>query len=405
MGMAAGLSLARGFVLAAILSPPMYAVYSSIMGLGGFIANGLSFGLIENTVKKFPRLVMEGNHREMIGEAKFAAKHLCIRAVVVAILALALHFIFGGAIWKSLGVAALLALGASLASLLASIQRALFNTSALAKGTLYRAAVSVLIVSLGGWLWGLRGALFGEWLAALVGTALTLGIVWATMAKHRTHHRSADDGQTDKPEFAPHKNTGLYVFFSYTLLSVPIYLDKMLVNHVYGEALGANYAFMTLLLTVSMVVINIIAQKVGPNLIAMQKVGCSAGELLQYGMKWATAGVMVWMVFILVYITGLKLDLLPARIAKYQLEPEMIVGLFFLGVLQFSSILEYILLAFDMERKFLAWVMVFFGTTLVSGLFVTLYQPALILLPMLLIASKLVYIGGLLLEILRKKNK
>ena len=34
MGMAAGLSLARDFVLAAILSPPTYAVYSSNMGLG-----------------------------------------------------------------------------------------------------------------------------------------------------------------------------------------------------------------------------------------------------------------------------------------------------------------------------------------------------------------------------------
>lgn len=161
---------------------------------------------------------------------------------------------------------------------------------------------------------------------------------------------------------------------------------------------------MTLLLTVSMVVINIIAQKVGPNLIAMQKVGSSAGKLLQYGMKWAGAGVLAWIFFILIYITGVKLDLLPVRIAKYQLEPEMIVGLFFLGALQFSSILEYILLAFDMERKFLVWVIVFFGTTVVSGLLVTLYQPALIFLPMLLIASKLVYIGGLLFEILRKKN-
>lgn len=404
MGMAAGLSLARGFVLAAILSPPIYAVYSSIMGLGGFIANVLSFGLIENTVKKFPRLVIEGNHNEMVGEAKLAVKHLCIRAVVVSIVAFALHFIFGGALWKSVGIATLLALGASLASLFASIQRALFNTSALARGALYRAAVSVLIVSFGGWLLGLNGALFGEWLAALMGAALTLGIVWATMTKHRVHHRSANDDKTNKQKYAPHKNTGLYVFFSYTLLSVPIYLDKMLVNHVYGEALGANYAFMTLLLTVSMVVINIIAQKVGPNLIAMQKVGSSAGKLLQYGMKWAGAGVLAWIFFILVYITGVKLDLLPVRIAKYQLEPEMIVGLFFLGALQFSSILEYILLAFDMERKFLVWVIVFFGTTIVSGLLVTLYQPALIFLPMLLIASKLVYIGGLLFEILRKKN-
>lgn len=401
MGASAALSLIRGFIVAAILTPSAYAIYSSIVGLGGFIANGLSFGLIENTVKKFPRFVLNGQYTEMINEARRASRWLCIRAVALVSLASICYLIFDHDSWKSLGIATLLAIGASLASLLASIQRSLFNITALAKGTFAKAVASALVISLFAWFAGLNGALIGESLAAIIGIGLSLWFARATISKHRINAQANNHISIETSKLDIHKNTGVSIFISYTLLSVPFYLDKILINHVYGENLGANYAFMCLLLTVAVVAINIIAQKVGPNIIAMRKIECSKKIIIQYGMKWSLIGIIGWAIFIIIYLLGKHLDFLPVRLEKYHLNMEMITGLFLLGALQFSSILEFILLAFDRERKFLIWAIIFFATTIVTAFFIAAYQPTLAAIPALLFASRLLYVIGLFFEILR----
>jgi O-antigen/teichoic acid export membrane protein len=401
MGAAAAMSLIRGFIVAAILTPPAYAIYSSIVGLGGFIANGLSFGLIENTVKKFPRYVLDGQYTAMINEAKRASRWLCIRAVALLSLVSIGYLIFGHDIWQSLGIATLLAIGASLASLLASIQRSLFNIHALAKSTFAKAVASALVIGFFAWLTGLNGALIGESLAAVVGIGLSLWFVRATISKHHLNAQANNHISNVASNLSTYKNTGVSIFISYTLLSIPLYLDKIFINHVYGENLGANYAFMCLLLTVAVMAINIIAQKVGPDIIAMREIGCSTKNMLRYGMKWSLIGIIGWAIFIVIYLLGRHLDLLPERLIKYHLSNEMIVGLFLLGALQFSSILEFILLALDKERRFLAWTIVFLIATIVTAFFIAIAQPVLATIPALLFASRLLYTFGLFFEILR----
>jgi O-antigen/teichoic acid export membrane protein len=401
MGVAAALSLIRGFIVAAILTPPAYAIYSSIVGLGGFIANGLSFGLIENTVKRFPRYVLGGQYTAMINEAKRASRWLFIRAVALVSLAGIGHLIFGHDIWQSLGIATLLAIGASLASLLASMQRSLFNIHALAKSTFAKAAVSALVIGFFAWLAGLNGALIGESLAAIVGIGLSLWFVRATIFKHRLNAQANNHISNEASKLNTYKNTGVSIFISYTLLSVPLYLDKIFINHIYGESLGANYAFMCLLLTVAVVAINIIAQKVGPNIIAMREIGCSTKNMLRYGMKWSLVGIIGWAIFIIIYLLSRHLDFLPERLAKYHLNNEMITGLFLLGALQFSSILEFILLALDRERRFLTWTIIFCIATMATAFFIATARPILATIPALLFTSRLLYILGLFFEILR----
>lgn len=392
MGFSAMLSLLRGFVVAAILPPHLYAIYSSILGMGGFLGNFISFGQVERTVKNFPRLLLGGNEVQVVVDARKIAWVLSYRGVLLSVLSLLIYWLTGADIMWSVSVAAILSLGSAQIGLLASIQRAQFNLKQLMKGTLLRAGISIICVSIAAYHAELNGALFGEWIGAAIGVAVTLWIISQTM------NRDASKVILSESMQGIEENKGFRLFLTYTILSVPLYLDRIFLIQLYNEDIVANYSLVALFLTGSVVLVNIISQKVGPNLIGMQKSGATAVSLLSYSGKWIGFCCMVWGVILICLLAGNEVGLLKYIFPTYNVDIYLILSVGVLGFFQFSSIVEFILIAQDKESKLLKHAVLFISILITMSFVFSLVRPPLYFFPLSIALVKGLYIVGLVYE-------
>ena len=81
MSAAAMLALIRGFVVAGILDVASFGLYAAILATGMFSSAFVSFGEIERTIKRFPRLWLVEHHRySVIDQADKSAFVMLFRA-------------------------------------------------------------------------------------------------------------------------------------------------------------------------------------------------------------------------------------------------------------------------------------------------------------------------------------
>ena len=107
MAASSALALLRGFVLAGILPVDGFGRYAMLFAIGTFAASLLSFGMIERSFKRFPRLCVDGHTAWALNEADRIAKKLGGRAVLAIAICSLILLLASQAEWL---VAALLAL-------------------------------------------------------------------------------------------------------------------------------------------------------------------------------------------------------------------------------------------------------------------------------------------------------
>lgn len=389
--MAAGavVSLVRGFVIAALLPPKEFAVYAMAVSAGALLANFLSFGLIEGTVKQFPRLVMAGGAGSLLSIADRGARTLAIRALLgLPVLAAIMFLVDSSRPLLFLAVAGV-SFGAAWLNLLASVQRSTLNVLNVALANDARAFLYLALASLGAVFFGLTGALSGEIIGALLGALVSREIFKATLRRD-SHLRPTSPAVVGVPAEA-----GIAVFLAYSALAVPLYLDRSYVASVFGIRDAATYAVLALFASGASVFVNIVAQKVGPQIIASERAGVSLSGLLALATRWSLVVAVIWAAAISAVRWASSAGWL-AFLAKYELTPQLFWAVLALGCVQVASIFEFILLARDREWDFLRLASVYLLMVCVLAGFVAWKGLPLLSFIYLLSFTKLAYLAAML---------
>lgn len=391
---AAALSLVRVLLVASVLPKADFGTYAAIVATGAFLGSIVSFGTVEGTVKLFPRLAARGHIEHMRSQAHGLLRRLAIRSLGMGILLFALGLLLGNQLLVIAGAASLFALAISYSSLVASMQRAIGEPWRLGGGSIFRAVLTLVAVVPIAYFGGLQWALVAEAFSILIGCYLSERFLLRPEAGAGT-----DDvgGAVVNGAVAAAGWDGVRVFLSYTAVSVPFYLDRLYVTATMGSDQAAEYALLALFVTAASLLVNAIAQRVGPAAIRRAIEPGGAGSAVRHVYIWCTISVAIWLVVLGSAATVLIQGWLPASLAKYDLNPVYLQPIGVLGALQISALLEFLLLAFDQERRLLNAAFCYFGVVLTVAAGAALGGVNLLGLIWLLAGARLLYCGVLVL--------
>ncbi len=389
MSTAAGMSLVRGFVVAGLLPAASFTTYAVVVAVGTFLSNLLSFGLIEGTVKQFPRIAVSGGAAELLSLSDGAIGRLAVRTLYWLPLFAIITYLADRAHPFAFVAVALIAYGVAVLGVLASVQRALLNVLNVALANGLRATLYLVLASLGVWVLGLFGAVAGEILAAALGALGSRGIFKRTLRS-----LSPTAGRIAVQDVASRikAERGVTLFVAYSATAVPIYLDRPYVAAVFSRADSAAYAVMILFATGATVFVNIVGQKVGPELIQRERMGASLRALMAHALKWSVAVIGVWIAIIAAAGALFSSGAFAFVLAKYALTVPMFVAVGLLGCAQITSLFEFILIARDMERQMLVLSLVYLGTACSVALAVALSGASVIAFIELLALARAAYL-------------
>lgn len=391
MGLSSLLTLMRSVVLALVLAVNDFGVYAMAVALGAFVANAISFGRIEATLKQFPRLWHDGRSDETVRHSDVIARQLAGRAV-----ALAVPLWMAAALWKpsiavslAAGIAAF-AIGMSWTTIYASTLRASGCLRALGIATFLRAILALVLAIVGGFLLDWRGAILGEIVGAVVGAVVMrrLAVRRAQEPAGQTVDDHEGEARRDQPETG-----GLTLYWSNLLLSIPLYFDRVLVAATSGLAASGAYSFLLLFSVVASTMLGILVQKVGPDIVRMEREQQSVRAQVLLVSRWGGAAMMLFVIGLAAAGCGLFIWPAPWLAEKYALDGMTFACAGVLSVLHVTVLLDWILISRDRERDaFIAALGYVIGFGL-AGVALLLSHGSLIVFLVGMIFARLIQIG------------
>jgi len=379
-----GLTLLRMLVVAALLTTANFGTYAAVVAGAAFLGSVISFGAVEATIKAFPRLVERGQRSAMIASGRAITGTVLVRSLAGVPIA-AIGWATGQPWVLAAGIAVVLAFGTSYTSILASMQRAAGRPNQLVGGTLLRAGgvfAAVVAAALTG---SLEIVLIAEF-AATVLTSLVSQWLFFSASRDPTDEQAGAEASPAGPGA-----DGLRLFAAYTLVAGPFYLDRMFVGATLGLERAGQYAMLALLLTAATLLINTIAQRVGPDAIRLATSPggqAAAGRLVAL---WCAVTSGLWLTGMVFVALVVELDLLPSDFARYRLDTGLLVPIAASGVLLNTGLIEFLLIALDKERAFLRAAIAFAAATVLMAALIAWLDASLTAFLWGLAACRLVY--------------
>jgi hypothetical protein len=353
MALSSALALLRGFALAGVLTVDSFGRYAMLFAIGTFGASLLSFGMIERSYKRFPRLCADGHLATALVEADKIVVKLGIRALIVAISCWAVLSLAGRSEWQLASIIAVaVAFSAAVQSAYVSLQRADGALTAIGIASFGRAAITLVFGACGAFLLGWNGALLGEISGGLLGGWISRFYIKANIGSDRI---LAENGIGDASIALEQKE--LWTFAGFLGAAIPLYLDRTFVTMLLGHKATGTYALLMLFVMGIYTATAIVSQKVGPELVRMQQRGVSGALQLRALSKWCV-GLSAFGVTGMLMVGWVLIDgPMQSYAARYDLEWTLLFAAALLAALQISHLLEWMLLAHDAERS------VFIATT------------------------------------------
>ena len=349
MGLSSALALLRGLVLAAILPVDGFGRYAMLFAIGTFAASLLSFGLIERSLKRFSRLCADGHLDSAFTEADLIARSLALRALLVAVATVGLMLAAGLTAWLVPGLLALgVALSAGLQSTYISLQRSDGELRGMGLTSLARALLALMMGLAGASLYGWIGALFGEIAGGLLGGLLSRQFMVRKLSA--SAQRLPSEGLP--PIEAPQRE--LWTFVGFLGAAVPLYLDRTIVTALLGHAATGTYAMLMLFVMGAYTATGIVSQKLGPQLVHMQRLRAGSRAQVLLLARWSTALAAIGFCGMLVVGWLLLSGPLQYYGVRYDLGWSLLVPVAVLAGLQITHLLEWFVLAHDREYGVMA---------------------------------------------------
>lgn len=345
---AAGITMLRMVVAASFLPVTDFGAYATIAATGAFLSSILSFGAIEATIKNFPRMVGSGRSGELLQESRRIMRRLALRAVVTGVPVYVVGVLLDLEWLRLTGLGFFFALSTAYTLVLASMQRASGSSATLAAGTLLRSASVFVAVAVAAYYGSLSILLIAEIATTILACLMSEWIYF----RPRGPIRTPDLAQAPPPSTAD-PGDGIRLFFAYTLISAPFYLDRLFVTSSMGREEGARYAILALFLTAASLIVNTLAQRSGPEAIRLvQSSGNhrAAGRVI---LTWIGISSAVWLAAIGTAAAIIAANVLPLSLERYAIEAPLLIPLAISGLLLNNSLIEFLLIALDRERQML----------------------------------------------------
>ena len=386
-------SVVRLLAVAWLMPVEVFAIYTAIVAIGAFASGPLSFGTVEATMKAFPRLVAEGRTKALRPEGYRALLVVVRRAVLIGVPAFALAR-WSGLDWlEHAAIGLLFAVATAHSSIVASKQRALGHPARLAAGTVLRVIATLIAVLAATTSQSLTVLLVAE-AGAIFVSCLLSDLLFVRPLVQKA------DGRDDKTNRLPPeaKRDGMRLFVAFSIVSVPFYLDRPFIVAVLGETEGARYAVLAILLTGASLLVNAIAQRVGPDALRLVHDGRDRDAFRQVFIWSAIAG-SLWMAGVCLLALIVAGGWLPPQLQRYAIEPALLAPIALAGALLTASLVEFLLIAADRETAFQRAAAGFLiAVLLLAGLAMWL-EADLLAIMWLLVVARTIYAALLLLAL------
>lgn len=363
---ASSLGFIKLVALAFVLDASDYGQYVAIFGLSTLAGAIASFGLVERTIKLYPRQWAEGKRTEILDDAKSVLKTLLLRFAVLA--AAGVIIASTGTVpfdWVEVLCVCLLGLGSAWLSLFASLYRAAGSRKALQNFSLWRSGLACLLALIGGSFLGWVGAMGGDILASVMtGTyaVISLRKLYAQTPTETHTPESADDQANESG------HGSLYV--ANMLTASTSMADRALVGSALGTVAAGSYGVIMLLPQVSQMLVNVVSQYIGPLVIKFAHLRHQdESKISALGLQGVLLAILA-AICVAVALVGKHLPFIDALFIKYAISD---IALILAGVIaagQIYSLIEFHLIAHDGERFVLA------ASVCSGGLFFTLFATA-----------------------------
>lgn len=339
MLIASGLGLTKMVLIAKILQPGDFGNYAMLMSGSMLLTMVLSFGLIEGTIKRFPRLWVDSAISQIKADIRDIAVAVTRRSVILGGITLLALMILGRI---DLGLpilfGILLGFTGLLVRLVSSVQLAIGDIKLLAKFSVFRSAAAFAIAALGAWQFG--------WVGAVSGELIALGLTVAQGAMAVSPRLGGGGGTVPvmEPTISDHR-----LYIGSVLTSGTMMADRGLINIVSGPAAAGSYGFIMILTQMGQIVLNIMAQKIGPEIIRDAKVKGSTSGAFHVIIRTAAVTILI---AIAGTVTALMLQDLPAvapLVEKYSVSSTSIILAGTICVFYLYVLLEYVLIAANRE--------------------------------------------------------
>lgn len=381
----------RGVLVAAGSAGADFAWYAVTLSTGYFFGYLLSFGSIEGSFKRFPRLAATGGLSAILGPTAHIFSLLGVRGLVLVVLALALGLTMKSEWLVSMSLTVLVALVASYTGAIASVQRALCNHGRLAAGSLIRSVATFLLVVPAVYFADIRWVLAAELVGGGLGFLASCKLAGLTLRNLRGWWPSLGTA-TEGVFSGVMANRGLLVSISAVCTSMPYYFDRMFVVANFPSAEAANYALLALFLGAATLLVNTIAQRIGAESIKLVAETGSLSGAITYVFWWACVGIAVWLVFIGAVGLSYYFGFVPAGLAKYEISPSYLAPVAVLGALAVTALVEFLLLAVDEERKLFMSSAAYLVLVVLGATWVWLDKPQLQVMLWLMVVARAVHL-------------
>lgn len=348
MLLASALGFIKLLAMAYTMPAHEYGQYVAYFGIATFSSMLMSFGLIEKTIKDYPRRWVTGQRRGILADALRVGRILALRFLAAGAAGMALSFLDLIPITPIvvMGVTGLGLCTVSLA-LVGSLYRAIGSQKALQNFTWWRSAVVLGVTLPAGWLLGWQGAIGGD----IVGNLMGIGFaIWQLPRMYKNEARDELSDQASSPA-----DNGHYQIYLANLAVAPqSMLDRGWVSGAIGPALAGSYGVAMLIPQAAQLLGNVVVQHIGPVVIKLVHLKLR-GTNRQSTVAFNTALLAIFSIALtLSALLAKRIPYLDHIFSKYEISD---ISLIVVGVIAFGQIyglIEFHLIAHNRERDVLA---------------------------------------------------
>jgi len=349
------IGFAKFILIAYFQEPSNFGKFVSLIGILTFIGSLISFGEIEQTIKKYPNYWITKDFQLL----EKSISNLLLLMFLRASLIISFYFLFliitKEALDLLLVVSSLfIVFNQSVNQLFTSLFRASADLSFFAYSQLIRTLVTIFIVSGAAFLFSWKGLIIAESISGILIFGVYIIFINRQFGceKIKFKFRFEFNKTLFQNIFKVSNLSGLFIYLSTMVLSIPLYWDKFIIGKFNGYESVGIYSASFLIVQIGLLVNNVLSQKAGPDFIKHQIIKKET-SLVRVLLKWIFIGsamqIFICFLFFIAILTGLFEHYLP----KYNIGLQIFSFAALLSLFQFNGLTEFFLISINKEKKIL----------------------------------------------------
>ena len=341
------------FLIAYFQLPESYGQYALLYGVLIFIGCFISFGEIEQTIKQYPTYWIKKQYNFINESVTKLLLLMFFRASLVFLSYVLYNYLFGEEINLIVLISFfIIVFTHSVSPLFTSLFRSSSSLSFFAYSQLIRAIVTLLFVTTAAYYYSWEGLIVAEAISGIIIFPIYLFFINRQYAQEKTKFRIYFKVERDLfiSVFKVSNISGLFLFLSVMLISIPLYLDKLIIGQFKGLESVGLYSVCFLVVQIGTIINNVLSQKAGPDFIKDRIVN-KYKNLNNQLFKWVSVGLILQLMISIVCIIALKFGLIQYYLPEYDINLEMFMLACLLSIFQFNGLTEFALISLEREKK------------------------------------------------------